>query len=160
MRFITLAAVLFVVLQRGYVRIRQSHEEFINAGLNGAPSVRVINTLTPAWRVSLEGGALTGSRSSIDIKKGCEGFEVMILLAAVLAACPIPWRARVAGILLGCVMIYLLNILRIVSLYYISFLAPGLFDFAHVTLWQTAIIFSALLYVAWWIRRAGRVATP
>ena len=151
--FILLAAVLFLALQQSYLRLREIHEERINDALNGRPSAALINLLTPGWQVSAVDGRLAGRRASIEIKKGCEGVEAMFLLAAVLLAYPMAWRRKSAGVVLGCLLLYALNLLRIVSLYYLSVLRPGWFNLFHVAVWQAVIVLSGWLFFMFWIRR-------
>lgn len=156
LRFLVIAAVLFLVLQRGYVEIRKTHERFLNDTLNGSVSAWLINTISPSRRVTVVDGALSGGGRAVDIKKGCEGFEVMILLVSILAAYPMRWRMKLAGIFLGSLLIYLVNIIRITSLYYITWLYPNQFEFFHITVWQTVIVLLASLFFMFWINRAAR----
>ena len=151
--FILLAAVIFLALQQSYLRFRAVHEDRINDGLNGRPSAALINLLTPGWQVSSVDGRLAGRRASIEIRKGCEGVEVMILLAAVLLAYPMAWRRKLAGLLFGCLLIYAVNLIRIVSLYYLSVLRPGWFSLFHVAVWQAVIVLAGWLFFMFWIRR-------
>ena len=157
--FLVTAAVLFLVLQRLYVHVRNNHESFLNDTLNGAPSAFVINTLTPDENVAVSDGNISrNGAQAVNIKKGCEGFEVAILLVSVMAAFPMPWRRKVLGVVLGVLLVHVLNIVRIVSLYYLSIYRPKLFQLFHVTVWQAVIILLAMLFFFFWIDRVPAAA--
>jgi len=158
-RLLLTCAVLFLVLQRLYVWVRSNHEVFLNDRLNGVPSVWLINQLAPDENVVAADGRLVNGRGGdVNIKKGCEGFEVAILLVSVLAVYPMAWRRRLLGILLGVLLIYGLNIIRIVSLYYLWSYHPRVFELFHLTVWQAIIILLAWLFFIVWIDRAGNAA--
>jgi exosortase H (IPTLxxWG-CTERM-specific) len=83
----------------------------------------------------------------------CTGiFVVAIYLAAVLAY---PSRAgeKLKGLLLGASTILLLNVIRVISLIYIGRYFPAFFETAHLLVWQSLIIFSALLAWLYWTER-------
>lgn len=83
----------------------------------------------------------------------CTGvFVVAVYFAAVLAY---PSRAgeKLKGLLLGASTILLLNLIRVISLIYIGCYLPALFETAHLLVWQSLIIFSALLTWLYWTER-------
>lgn len=83
----------------------------------------------------------------------CTGiFVVAIYLSAVLAY---PSRAteKLKGFLLGASVILSLNLIRVVSLMYIGRYFPSLFEVAHLLIWQSLIIFAALLVWIYWTER-------
>jgi archaeosortase B (VPXXXP-CTERM-specific) len=83
----------------------------------------------------------------------CTGiFVVAIYLSAVLAY---PSRAteKLKGFLLGASVIFFLNLIRVVSLMYIGRFFPSFFEIAHLLIWQSLVIFSALLVWMYWTER-------
>lgn len=83
----------------------------------------------------------------------CTGiFVVAIYLSAVLAY---PSRAteKLKGLALGASVILSLNLIRVVSLMYIGRYFPALFETAHLLVWQSLIIFFALLVWLYWTAR-------
>jgi len=150
-RFVLIFVLSFLILQRGYILLRPYLGTPYNHYVNAVVSAAIINTLTPHERVTAREGLLLTRHTKIDIKKGCEGVEVMAILAAALLAYPMQWRHRWAGIAAGIVFVYLLNIVRIVSLFYIATYRPDLFDHAHATLWQTAVILGAAAFFFIWV---------
>lgn len=152
--FLLVAAGLFLAMQRGYIVLRNTHEQVLNHSLNAVVSATCINLLHPASDVTAVDAKLVSRTATINVMKGCEGFEVMLLFIAVLLAYPMAWRRKLLGVLLGSLLIYAINIVRIVSLYFIKVHYPRLFDATHVTVWQTIIIFVAGIFFLFWIRPA------
>lgn len=92
----------------------------------------------------------------VEIAAGCNGVEAMILLLAVILAFPAPWRHRLAGIAIGFVAIQGLNLLRIVSLFFLGMWHPSAFEWAHLYLWQALIMLDVVLVFLLWIRALPR----
>jgi len=96
--------------------------------------------------------SLTGR--GVSIEAGCNGLEAMILLAAAMLAFPAPWGRRLVGIALGGIAIQALNIVRIVSLFYLSRWSAPWFEWAHLYLWQPLIMVDVLVVWLVWLRWA------
>jgi len=94
------------------------------------------------------------SGHGVSIEAGCNGLEAMILLAAAMLAFPAPWARKLGGIVLGGVAIQALNIVRIVSLYYLSRWNASWFEWAHLYLWQPLIMVDVLVVWLVWLRWA------
>ena len=77
-------------------------------------------------------------------------------MSAVLAF-PSPLRIKLWGVLLGFTAIFALNLLRVISLYYIVLRYPKLFEGAHIYVWQTVVIGAAVLLWLFWAQRAAPV---
>lgn len=88
----------------------------------------------------------------IKIVAGCNGVEAVLILASAVLAFPAPWRHKFAGIVLGFVAIQALNLVRIVSLYYLQRWSVVWFDWFHLYLWQALIIIDALVFWLLWLR--------
>ena len=91
------------------------------------------------------------------VENDCNGaWAHLILLAGVLAYAA-PWRAKLWGIVATQPILFVPNILRVVSLFMIGVGAPRLFRATHVYAWQLVMIGLALaLFAAW----AGRAVPP
>lgn len=89
---------------------------------------------------------------AVQIAAGCNGVEAMILLLAAIIAFPAPWRYKVIGTCVGVVSIQLLNLVRIVSLFYLGLWHKPAFDWAHLYIWQALIMLDTLLVWMVWIR--------
>jgi exosortase/archaeosortase family protein len=71
--------------------------------------------------------------------------ETALLFACAVLAFPAPWRRRIAGLLLGFAAIQLLNLVRVVSLFWIGAHKPALFSSSHTVLWQSAVVLCGVL---------------
>lgn len=94
----------------------------------------------------------TTSAFGVSIEPGCNGVEAMIVLLAAIAAFPAPWVYKLKGLLAGFVAIQALNLVRIISLYYLGLWNPVLFEWAHLYVWQALIMLDALIVFLVWVR--------
>ncbi|MEO7432479.1 MAG: exosortase H, partial [Dokdonella sp.] len=62
----------------------------------------------------------TGANFAISIERGCNGVEAVIILVSAMLAFPAPWKHKMIGIGLGFLAIQALNIVRIISLFYLG----------------------------------------
>jgi exosortase H (IPTLxxWG-CTERM-specific) len=93
---------------------------------------------------------------AVSIQPGCNGIEASIVLIAALLAFPAPWRHRLFGLGLGLLAIQALNLVRIISLFYIGQWNMAVFEWAHLYLWQALIMLDALLVFIIWVRLIPR----
>jgi exosortase H (IPTLxxWG-CTERM-specific) len=80
----------------------------------------------------------------------------MIVLLAAILAYPAPWKHRLAGLAGGVLAVQLLNIVRIVSLFYIGQWSLPVFEWAHLYAWQALIMLDALIVWLLWLRLLPR----
>ncbi|HEY2630570.1 MAG TPA: exosortase H [Usitatibacter sp.] len=93
---------------------------------------------------------------SVTILAGCNGLEAMIVLIAAILAYPAPWKHRVTGIVVGVVAIQVLNLVRIVSLFYLGQWSLKVFEWAHLYGWQVLIMLDVLIVWLLWLRTIPR----
>lgn len=96
---------------------------------------------------------------ALSIEAGCNGVEAAIILIAAMLAFPAPWMHRVLGIAGGLAAVQLLNVVRVISLFYLGQWNMGVFEWAHLYVWQVLIMLDVLLVWMIWIRTLPR-ATP
>lgn len=92
----------------------------------------------------------------VSIEAGCNGIEACIVLFAAIVAFPERWRHKVLGILLGFVAVQALNIVRVISLYYLGQWNTTIFNFAHEYLWQALIMLDVLVVWLLWVRAGAK----
>lgn len=92
----------------------------------------------------------------VSIEAGCNGIEAVLMLVAAIVAFPSSLKLKLAGILAGSLAIQAVNILRIVTLYYLGQWNEQVFEFAHLYLWQALIMLDVLVVWLIWIRAVGR----
>jgi len=117
------------------------------------PSANLIHWLTPNERVSAQGHRLISPYARLSVLNGCEGTEVILLLTAALLALRLDWRRKFLGIVLGGLLVYTANQLRIITLYYCLRFNRTLFDILHGTVAPIAIILIAVLFFVYWVSR-------
>lgn len=95
-----------------------------------------------------------------EIGFSCTGIIPGGLLAiAVLAASGRMW-ARVWGAAIGATGVLVLNLIRLVSLFYIGVLAPRFFSAAHSVIWQALTVFFVVAFFYVWKRRTRSPGNP
>jgi exosortase/archaeosortase family protein len=103
----------------------------------------VLHWLEPQVRVV--GTSIIG-RYSLRIVKTCDAMDVTILLTSAILAWPSPWRRKLIGALAGILLLYVLNVLRICSLYGIGIMYPSFFETAHVDVWPAIILVASVSF--------------
>ena len=76
------------------------------------------------------------------------------MLAAAFAAVVMPWRRRLAGFSLGILLVFCLNQVRLLALFYAFRSDPALFSLLHGTVAPIVLVIAVALYVLYWIGRA------
>ncbi|MFQ5670873.1 MAG: hypothetical protein ACE5HD_10215 [Acidobacteriota bacterium] len=95
-----------------------------------------------------QGTLLLGPRMTLDVEDGCNGVVAIILFTAAVVAHEAGLGAKAVGLGLGMPAIWLFNLVRIISLYAVSVLAPARVEFFHIYFWQTLIII--FVVIAWY----------
>lgn len=89
---------------------------------------------------------------AVSIEAGCNGVEAAIVLIAAMAAFPAPWLDKVIGITVGFFTIQVLNLARIVTLFYLGQWNQTAFEWAHLYVWQALIMLDVLIVFLIWLR--------
>lgn len=101
-----------------------------------------------------------GAAFAVEIAAGCNGVEAMILLIAGVLAFRSPWYYKGIGLLAGILGIQLLNLVRIISLFFLGMWNETAFEWAHLYVWQALIMLDALLIWLVWIYKMPRKEVP
>ena len=109
-------------------------------------------------RVVAEGDVLRFSdgRGAVQVLAGCNAVEVSALLAAAILAFPARFRDCLIGAAAGIVALQAVNLLRIITLLYLSRGSQPLFEFFHHYVWDALIGLEGLLVFFFWARWQGR----
>jgi exosortase/archaeosortase family protein len=124
--------------------------------LNATASATVLQVLGDDADVS--GTSIVSPRFSMGIVRGCEAIQVsaFYIFAVVLWPLSVSWGRRAMGMAVGALLLLTLNLVRIVSLYYIGIYFPSAFEAVHIDVWQPAFIVLALLFWVIWVRWVTR----
>ncbi len=106
--------------------------------------------------ITIRGCLLASPRFSVTIFNGCNGLITTLIFLSAVLAFPVGWRARLIGVVGGIVSIQVINMIRIVSLYYIGAFFPSWFNNAHVVIWQSIVILAGVALWVFWASRYGR----
>ena len=90
------------------------------------------------------------SRFEIRMANGCNGVNVTILLWAALIAFPASWLQKAKGLLAGTLAIHSVNLIRFISLFYLGQYNQRWFDFAHLYVWESLMMFDTLVVFWTW----------
>ncbi len=89
---------------------------------------------------------------AVSIEPGCNGVEALIILFAAIFAFPAPLKHKLIGFAIGFFAIQGLNLVRIISLFYLGQWNMTWFNWFHLYLWQALIILDALVVWLIWLR--------
>jgi exosortase H (IPTLxxWG-CTERM-specific) len=95
---------------------------------------------------------------AVSIEAGCNGVEATIVLIAAVLAFPATWRQRLAAITLGFLAVQAMNILRIISLFYLGDWDLDIFSWVHLYLWPTLIMLDVLVVFILYLRYLSQPA--
>jgi exosortase H (IPTLxxWG-CTERM-specific) len=109
-------------------------------------------------KVLSHGNILQSSRNgfAVAIEAGCNGVEATIVLVAAMLAFPSPWKRKLIGLAVGIVAVQGLNIIRVISLFYLGQWSVEAFEFAHRYVWQALIMLDVLIVWLLWVRTLPR----
>ena len=93
---------------------------------------------------------------AVSIEAGCNGVEATLVLLAAILAFPAPWRHKLVGLAVGIVAVQALNVIRVISLFYIGQWNMNVFEWAHQYVWQALIMLDVLVVWLIWVRRVPR----
>jgi len=69
-----------------------------------------------------------------------------------MLAFPAPWRHKLAGLGIGIAAVQGLNIVRVISLFYLGQWNRDVFEWAHLYVWQALIMLDVLIVWLIWVR--------
>ncbi len=93
---------------------------------------------------------------AVSIEAGCNGVEATIVLIAAVVAYPASWKARAVAIVLGFLAIQVLNIARIITLFYLGDWDIDIFSWVHLYLWPSLIMLDVLVVFIVYLRYLSR----
>lgn len=90
---------------------------------------------------------------SIDVADGCNGIYATAILISGVLAYPARLKEKLLGILFGIAAIFVINLVRVISLFYLGQYYPDIFEQVHNYVWQALIIFWAIFVWNFWSTR-------
>lgn len=106
--------------------------------------------------VTVAGTEIRSRGFSVNIENGCNGVETALLFGSAVLAFPAPWSRRLIGLIVGFLAIQTINLVRVVTLFWVGLHRPALFHSSHTVLWQSAIVLFGVLLFLFWAARETR----
>lgn len=94
----------------------------------------------------------TSTGFAVRVDNGCSGLEAVILICAAVLSFPASWWFRLVGVVSCSVAIVALNVVRIISLFYLGQVSKEWFEWAHIYAWDVLIMIDGLVALMLWIR--------
>ena len=150
--FLTTLGVSFTVLA-----LRQVNDAFVT------PYTAVIAQMSGfvlrifGEKATVTGCVVSSPRFAVTIYNGCNGLITSLIFVSGVLAFPAKFSAKLIGVIGGLLTIQLINLVRIVSLFYIGIFLPHHFNEAHIFVWQSLVIIAG---ISLWIVWAHKFALP
>ncbi|MEM1114128.1 MAG: exosortase H [Pseudomonadota bacterium] len=93
---------------------------------------------------------------AVSIEAGCNGVEATIVLISAVLAFPATWLQKASAIVIGFFAIQVMNIARIISLFYLGDWNMDVFSWFHLYLWPVLIMIDVLLVFILYLRYLSR----
>jgi exosortase family protein XrtM len=116
------------------------------------PGAALINLLSAADPVLAVGNRIESHGAILEIVRGCDGAGVLFLLVAAILALRGSIRRVLWGLAGALVFVYMLNLLRIVVLYFATRDQGDWFLPLHSYVFPTLFVLLALVYFSLWSR--------
>ena len=146
-RVATIFLVSFFLLQLAWNQLRGSPlERWVIDQCTVRVNVALINALTSHAQALAAGPRIVAPGGGINVRRGCEGTEILFPLIAALLAYPLRWQVRALGLLGGMLLVFLLNQLRLLLLFYSIRNTPTLFAQLHGLIAPLALIACTLMF--------------
>lgn len=107
--------------------------------------------------ITINGCLLRSPRFAVTIYNGCNGLITSLIFVSGVLAFPARWSAKLIGVVGGLLSIQIINLIRIISLFYIGIYLPQFFSQSHIFIWQSLVILAG---VTLWIIWAHKFAMP
>jgi exosortase H (IPTLxxWG-CTERM-specific) len=93
---------------------------------------------------------VSSPRFAVTIYNGCNGLITSLIFISAVLAFPARFSAKLIGVIGGLLAIQLINLVRIISLFYIGVFLPQLFEDVHIFIWQSLVIIAGIsLWIVW-----------
>ena len=97
----------------------------------------------------------TANGFAVSIEAGCNGVEATIVLRGRDVRVPRAVAEKLIGLAAGIVAVQGLNIVRVISLFYLGQWNMQVFEWAHLYVWQALIMLDVLVVWLIWVRSAA-----
>lgn len=114
----------------------------------------ILNILGQDTRI--DQGVIYASGVALNVKAGCDGIEPTAFFIIGVLLVPLSWRSKLVGLAVGIIVLQLLNLIRIVGLFFAKVYWPSSFDVLHLhggfTLFFVLTIIIWMIWANWAIQ--------
>ena len=147
---------VFGLLQAGFEASRgTAFERWVVHTATVGTAGALIDALDPSIGVEAHGTRLVARGGGLNVLAGCEGIDVIMLLASAMLVAPIALRARLLGLVLGTGLVFALNQLRIVALFHANRIDRDVFAMLHGVVTPLVMVVAVALFYVFWMSRSG-----
>ncbi len=147
---------LFALLQTLYGAARGTWaERLVIDQMTVKTAAWLIGVIDPGIGVQPVGPRLRAPGGGINVLNGCEGTEVVFLMVCAMLVVPMTWRWRLWGIVAGGLLVFSLNQVRVLALFYAFRTDKALFDILHGIVTPLLLIIAAAAFFIVWLDRYG-----
>jgi len=98
-----------------------------------------------------------GGNTVINVYEGCNSVNVMIVFLAFTFAFSVQWYRYWKFILMGLLILYITNILRVIALFWVALYFPNSLYFFHKFFFTGVIYAVVFLLWYWWIKKQRKI---
>jgi exosortase family protein XrtM len=150
---------VFTALQLTWQSLRDTAvENFVIHTCTVVPAAFFLNRLTPEVHAEAVHFTLRAPGGGLNILNGCDGLEALFLLVAAFAVAPVSGRSRLTGLTAGVPIVFAVNQIRILALFYAYRVDPALFDSLHAMVAPILVILVVASYFYAWLAHSARRA--
>ena len=118
--------------------------------ITAAGSSKLLNLL--GCPTTFKGVVIQGSDFAVAVQRGCDPLEPIMLFCAAIVAFPSAWQLKLGGMAAGGGFLFILNLVRIVSLYLLGRCRSPWYYSLHQEWWPALFIVIAMLLWLLWLR--------
>lgn len=104
----------------------------------------------------IENNSIMLEHFRVNVNAGCDGLEVISLFIIAVVSFPVSFKKKYLVLLFGSLIIFILNILRIIALFYIGYKYNEYLDLFHHDIFPVFFIIIEFLMWSYWINCATK----
>ncbi|MBM2816051.1 MAG: rane protein of unknown function [Ignavibacteria bacterium] len=101
-------------------------------------------------QTTASGTIISSPGFSMSVGFGCEGFDPLAIFIAVIIALPLNFKLKLPGLLIGIPFLLILNLFRLMLLFFIGLGWHSVFEAFHLTIFPILFIIIVLIMLFFW----------
>lgn len=110
----------------------------------------------------IDQGVIYASGVALNVKAGCDGIEPTAFFIIGVLLVPLSWRSKLVGLAVGIIVLQLLNLIRIIGLFFAKVYWPSSFDVLHLHGGFTLFfVLTIIIWMIWanWAIQSSKLST-